>query len=165
VKPLSADTIEKTCLRMWNMSEGDAYKLSFDLEKQQPVLVAYLAAVDTDILNQAEREMLFYLGTLVWQIMTDQNKNLPGINENAILQCEETNLKLADSLKKADTMSFSDVVKNILKNYNQPEVFRYIVAILLEEENDESPIRDENLGILMLDLKTIIDCFDKSIQT
>jgi hypothetical protein len=163
MKPLSAEIIEITCLRMWNMSEQDAMRLSFDLEKQQPVLVAYLAAVDDGVLNQSEREMLFYLGTLVWQIMTDQNNHLARISEDSLLRCEQANLKLASSLKNANTLSFAEVIKGILKNYGQPEVFRYIVAILLEEEKDESPIRDENLGIIMLDLKTVIDCFDQSV--
>jgi hypothetical protein len=160
MEPIPAELVEKSCSEFWSLSEQEAFRLSFKLEKQQPLLVAYLAAVDRDILNQAERERLFYLGTLVWQIMLDQNKNLPMISEDKLLGCEKANLKIAASLKNANTTRFAEVIKTILKDYGQPEVFRYIIAALLEEEEEEeSQIRDEILGIIMLDLKTVIDCF------
>jgi hypothetical protein len=160
---IPAEQVEKTCERFWSLSEQEAFQLSFKLEKQQPLLVAYLAAVDREILNQAEREKLFYLGTLVWQILSDQNTNLLTINEDTLLSCERANLKIAESLKNAGKNSFAEVVKTVFKDCCQPEVFRYIVAALLEEEEeDESQIRDEMLGIMMLDLKTVIDSFHQS---
>ncbi len=62
---ITAESVEQVCTRMWNMSEGDAFKLSYLMEKEQPVLLAYLAAVDKNILNQPERELMFYLATAV----------------------------------------------------------------------------------------------------
>jgi hypothetical protein len=160
---ITAERVEKVYTDFCGMSEQKAFQLSYDLEKKQPVLAAYMTAVDSQILNQAEREMLFYLGTLVWQIMLDQNENLPKINEDTLLNCENINLKTASSLKAAGKLTFAEVIKSILNDFEQPEVFRYIVAALLnEEENEESVIRDEMLGILILNLKTIIDCFNKS---
>lgn len=160
---IPAEQVEKTCEKFWSLSEQEAFQLSFKLEKQQPLLLAYLLAVDQDILNQAEREKLFYLGTLVWQIMSDQNKDLPMIRDDTLLGCEEVNLKIAESLKNANTIRFAEVVKTIFKDYCQPEVFRYIIAALMEEEEeDECQIRDETLGIIMLDLKTVIDSFNQS---
>jgi hypothetical protein len=160
---ITAEKVEKVYTDFCGMSEQKAFQLSYDLEKKQPVLVAYMTAVDSKILNQAEREMLFYLGTLIWQIMLSQNADLPMIKEDTLLDCEKLNLKMASELKEAGKLSFAEVIKSILDNFGQPEVFRYIVAVLLnEEENEESLIRDEMLGILMLNLKTIIDCFDQS---
>jgi hypothetical protein len=157
---IATDRIEKICTKMWNMSEQEAFKLSFRMEQEQPSLVSYLTIVDRDYLNQSEREMLFYLGTVIWQIMSD-SKRQPAIKEETLLNCEKENLKLAESLKLADNIKFAGVIKSILNNCEQPEVFRYVVAALLEEEDDESPIRDQSLGIIMLDLKTVIDSFNR----
>jgi hypothetical protein len=163
---IKAEKVEKIYADFCVMSEQKAFQLSYDLEKNQPVLTAYMTAVDSKILNQAEREMLFYLGTLIWQIMLNENEDLPMIKEDTLLDCEKVNLKIAASLKDSGKLSLAEVIKTILGNFRQPEVFRYIVAILLnEEENEESFIRDEMLGILMLNLKTIIDCFDQSPST
>jgi hypothetical protein len=158
---ITADTVEKTYTRMWNMPEQEAYKLSYVMQKEQPLLAAYLAAVDEDVLNKDEREVLFYLGTVIWQIMSSGEKPLPKIKEDALLTIEKENLKIAESLKSSNTVTFAEVIKRILRDYHQPEVFKYVVATLIEEDDEECNIKDEHLGIIMLDLKTVIDVFDQ----
>jgi hypothetical protein len=158
---ISADIIEKVYTKMWNMSEPDAYRLSYAMQKEQPLLVAYLTAVDKDILNQEEREVLFYQGTVIWQIMVEARKPLPQITEDTLLLLESENLRLSESLKNAGTVNFAEFLKRVLKDYGQPEVFRYVLSALLDQDNEDCVIRDENLGIIMLDLKTVIDCFDQ----
>jgi hypothetical protein len=64
-------------------------------------------------------------------------------------------------LKQGDNVSFSAVVKCLLSDYRQSELLRYVIAGLMECETEENEVRDENLGILILDLKTVIDCFDQ----
>jgi hypothetical protein len=161
MKVISADDVEKVYVKMWNMSEQDAFRLSYAMQEEQPLLVAYLAAVDKDILNQEEREVLFYQGTVIWQIMSEAQKPLPQITEDKLLRIESENLCLSESLKNAGTWKFAEVIKRILKDYGQPEVFRYVLSALLDQDNEDCVIRDENLGIIMLDLKTVIDCFDQ----
>jgi hypothetical protein len=161
MKRISVETVEQVYTRLWEMSEAEAFQLSYVLEKEQPLLLAYLAAVDEGILNQAEREVMFYQATAIWQIMSHGKKSLPQVQEADLMYAESENLKIADSLKDADTVSFAEVVKRILQDCSQPEVFRYVVAALLDQDNEDCVIRDENLGIIMLDLKTVIDCYDR----
>ncbi len=158
---ISAEVVEKLFTKMWNMSEQEAFRLSYVMQKEQPLLVAYLAAVDKEILNQEEREVLFYQGTVIWQIMSEARNPLPKITEDTLLHMESENLHLSESLKNAGTVSFAEVIKRILKDYGQPEVFRYVLSVLLDQDNEDCVIRDENLGIIMLDLKTVIDCFNQ----
>jgi hypothetical protein len=158
---ISAETVEKIYIQMWNMSEPEAFRLSYTLEKEQPLLVAYLAAVDKDILNQAEREVLFYLGTVVWQIMAQGKGLLPPISEECLLKVEAANNSIARGLESEHTIDFAGVVKKILKKCRQSEVLRYIIATLMDEDSCDNDIRDENLGFIILDLKTVIDCFDQ----
>jgi len=156
---IPANVVEETYEKTLKMSEQEAFKLSYTWQKEQPLLVAYLAAIDEGILNQSERELLFYLGTIVWQIMSASPQTLPKITEEDLLRIEKENFNLAESFRKADTVTFAEVVKKILPTYGQPEVFRYVVAALMEDDNED--IRDENLGIIILDLKTIIDCLNQ----
>ena len=157
---ISASTVEKIYAQMWNMSEQEAFRLSFTLEKEQPVLVAYLAAVDKEVFNQAEREVLFYLGTVIWQIMSYVKSPLPPIDEDRLLHCEESNNLVARSLENSQTVAFAEVIKVILKDCRQSEVLRYIIATLMDEDSTDNDIRDENLGFIILDLKTVLECFD-----
>jgi hypothetical protein len=158
---ISAETVEKIYIQMWNMGEQEAFRLSYTLEKEQPLLVAYLAAVDTDILNQAEREVLFYLGTVVWQIMAQGRRVLPPISEESLLKVEAINNSIARGFETENTVDFARVVKKILKECRQSEVLRYIIATLMDEDSSDNDIRDENLGFIILDLKTVIECFDQ----
>jgi hypothetical protein len=145
---------------MWNMSEGDAFKLSYLMEKEQPVLLAYLAAVDKNILNQPERELMFYLATAVWQIMSSDKQPLPSLNEEQLLRFENINSRLGVLLTQLANPTFAETVKTMLKDCRQPEVLRYMIAVLMDEEPNQSEIREENLGFIILNLKTVIEAFD-----
>ncbi len=158
---ISAENVEKAYAAICGLTEQEAYRLSYDFQKYQPLLVAYLTAVDKDILNQEERELLFYLGAVVWKIMSSEDKITPGANEDRLLSIENANQKIADSLRTTDSVKFADVVKKLLKACHQPEVLRYVIAALMDEDNAENSVRDENLGIIILDLKTIIEYLDR----
>jgi hypothetical protein len=158
---IPAEKVEMIFEKMWNMSEQEAFKLSYVMEKEQPLLLAYLAAVDKDLLNQQEREMLFYLGTVVWQVMAASFSPLSTIGEKHLLACEQANNQLAQSLKSDDARTFAATVKKILKECRQAEVMRYVIAALMDEDSAENTVRDENLGFIILNLKTVIECFDQ----
>jgi len=51
-------------------------------------------------------------------------------------------------------------MRNRPKGYGQPEVLKHVVEALMEEPEEGCLIRDANKGIMFLDLKTVIDCFD-----
>lgn len=160
MKPVPAEIIEKTLSRMWSMSESEAFRLSHEMQKEQPVLVAYLASVDCDLLNEAEKEILFYYGSLVWQIMKASGQTLPKISEESILNFEKANLLAAESLRVADNVTFLRVITSLLEGYNQQLAFRYVIGALMEEDKESEKIRDESVGPILMDLKTVIDCFD-----
>ena len=48
----------------------------------------------------------------------------------------------------------------MISGYSQPEVLKYVVEAIMEQPDEDCVIRDENLGVMFLDLKTVIDCFD-----
>ncbi len=158
MKPISADIVKSTWQRMAAMPPLEAPKLVDRMGQEQPVVMAYLMAVDHDLFNQEEREQLFYLGLVVWQIMSQGSAPLSRVTEKALDKAEEANMKMIESLMEAAEPDFTETTRTMIDNYGQPEVLRYVVEALVEAAEDED-IRDENMGIMMLDLKTVIDCF------
>ena len=69
--------MEKTWQRIGGMNPEEMPPLINIMKEQQPLILAYLMAVDHDVLNQDERELLLYLGVVVWQIMSQGSKQLP----------------------------------------------------------------------------------------
>jgi hypothetical protein len=160
VDKISAENVEQEYAAICGLTTQEALCMSSDFQKNQPLLVAYLSAVDKDILNQEEREILFYLGAVAWKIMFSLSKKTQEANQDRLLNIESANQKLAESLRTTDSVKFADVVKVLLKDSSQPEVLRYIIAALMDEDNAENSVRDENLGIIITDLKTVIEYLD-----
>ncbi len=162
MKPISLDIVEKT----WNEIGGQAPEKGQEMinrmSEQQPIVLAYLMSTGEEVLNQDEKELLLYLGVVVWQMMSQGASSLPEITSEMIDEAEDVNMKMIEYLEGEPETAFMDTVEKMINNYNQPEVLRYVLEALMEEEPEEDCIiRDENIGIIMIFLKTVIDCFDK----
>lgn len=70
MKPISSDIVEKTWEKMEETPPQKAWEIIEVMRRQQPFVLAYLMAVGGDMFNQAERELLLYLGVVIWQIMS-----------------------------------------------------------------------------------------------
>ena len=79
---ITSEIVEETWKRMAAMSGREAQELAKLFVKQQPVVASYLLVVDSDVLNQDERQLLFYLGTVVWQMMSQGKTPLPTVTED-----------------------------------------------------------------------------------
>ncbi len=161
MKPISSDIVEKTWEKMGGMSPQEAQKMINLMSKEQPLILAYLMAVDDDILNQDERQLLLYLGVVVWQIMLQGDIPLLKVTEQILDNAEESNMKLLEYLEGESNTGFIDTMEKIVDNYSQSKVLKYVIEALMEEPEEGCLIREENKGIMMLDLKTVIDCFNK----
>lgn len=118
-------------------------------------------AAGSDIFNLDERELLLYLGVVVWQIMSKGSTSLPKIKVKTLDKIENLNMKMIEYLKGKSYIEFIDNAENIINNYSQPEVLKYVIEALMEETEEGCLIRDENKGIVAIYLKTVNDCLNK----
>lgn len=159
MQPISAEIVEKTWRKQAQMSPEEIPRLVNRMAKQQPALMAYLMAVDQDILNREEQELQFYLGIAVWQMMEQGDKKLAKVTEKRIEEMEQKNEEMLEYLEKEP--EFEKTVEMIFGDYNQKEVLRYVFEALFEEEDEEENIREGMKGIIGINLKTVIDCLDQ----
>ncbi|MBM3128597.1 MAG: hypothetical protein FJ009_08230 [Chloroflexi bacterium] len=160
MKPISAEIVETTWKRIAGFSAREGKTLAEKFAAEQPVVMTYLMAVDGDLFNEDERELLFYLGAVVWQMMAQGDAPLPQVTEQMIDQAEAANQATLESLVDASEDDARAAMAQMLQEYTQPEVFKYVVTALMEATQEEG-IRDENLGVLMVNLKTVIDCLNR----
>ena len=160
MKAISTESVEQTARRIENLSVRQGEQLTQKFMEEQPLVMAYLMAVDNDSLNEEEREWLFFLGTAVWQMMTQGDASLPQVTEQTIEQVEAANQRTFEALAGGLDGDARTAMENLLRDYNQPAVLKYLITALMESAQNES-IRQDNLGVLMLDLKTVIDCFNE----
>ena len=144
MNPISSDIVEKTWKKVGGITPLKAQKMIDLMGKEQPLILAYLMASGDDILNQNERELLLYLGVVVWQIMSQGTTPLPEIADEILDEVENSNIKILENLEDESEAGFIETVETLMNNYNQPEVLRYIIEALMEESEEGCLIRDEN---------------------
>ena len=88
------------------------------------------------------------------------NRPLPMVTEKILDKVVDGNLKMAEYPRGETEAGFEEASRKIIENYGQPEILRYVVEAITVNTEESQPIREGNKGIMLLDLKTIIDCFD-----
>ena len=161
MNPIPANVVEKTLNEMMEMSHQGAPKMIKRMTKPQPFILAYLLAVGHDIFNQEEQELFVFLGVVIWRIMSQGDTPLPKVTEEIIDEAEDANFKMLEYLEGESEADFNETTENMLTNYNQQEVLRYVLEAIMEEPEDDFEIREDNKGMMMIYLKTVIDCLDR----
>jgi len=161
MEPISSEIVQETWKKIGKMSPLEIPQMAYRMQEEQPIILAYLLAAGRDILNQDERELLLYLGVVVWRMMSQGSRPLTKITEDILNKMERSNMKMIEYLEDESEAGFMDATKKMIENYPQREVLKYAVEALMEEQEEGCVIRDENKGTIMLCLKTVIDCFDR----
>ncbi len=162
--PLTYDEIDDSWNEMGELYIDDVPKLVNKLGKEQPFILTYLMATGSDILNQHERETLLFLGVMIWHIVSKIAPDTPEISGD-ILDCsEEKNMEMLEYLSGEPETDFMDTVAKIMSKYHQSELLRYIIDRLLEEPDKGIELSEDNIGMIVIYLKTIIDCLDLAIN-
>ncbi|MEW5898931.1 MAG: hypothetical protein AB1652_07140, partial [Bacillota bacterium] len=143
MNPISSEIVEKTWKKVGSMSPLQGQKMINQMSKQQPVILAYLMAAGDDLLNGDERELLLYLGVVVWQIMLQGDAPLPKVTEKALDKTERKNIKILEHFAGKSLDQMEKGVEEMLRNYNQREVLKYVVEALMEEPEEGCFIREE----------------------
>lgn len=161
MNPISSEIVEKTWKEIGGQSPETAPEMIKHMTKKQPVILAHLMASGHDILNRDERELLLYLGIVIWQIMLQGDTPLPKVTEKTLEDIDKSNMKMLEYLEGESDTGFIETTEQLFKDYLQPEVLKYVIEAIMEEPHEDCQIRDEYKGIMVIYLKTIIDCFNK----
>ncbi|MBN1604932.1 MAG: hypothetical protein JW915_25215 [Chitinispirillaceae bacterium] len=159
--PLSLELINDRWKLIENMSLEEVPDLITDLGQNQPYILTYLVATGSDILNEKEREMLLFLGIMVWNISKHQISEQIEISSEELIYFERKNILMLEYLSGEPENDFFCTVERIMSRYHQHSFLKYIIDILMEDSRDEScGIRQENIGMIVIYIKSLIDCFD-----
>lgn len=160
---LTIDEIDQYWNEMDKLELDDVPTLVNNLGKKQPYILTYLMATGNDILSQPEREALLFMGVMIWYIVGHIVPEVPEISGDTLDDCENKNLEMLEYLAGEPESEFMDTVERIMAKYHQAEFLRYIIDRLLEEPEKGIEISEDNMGMMVIYLKTIIDCLDSAI--
>ena len=159
---LTTEMIDQQWRSIENIDLDEVPLLIEMLGKDQPFILTYLMATGADVLNQKEREVLLFMGIMIWNITKDCAKiKKVEISTQELYLNEEKNISMLEYLAGEPESDFLKTVEKILTKYHQNSLLKYIIDRLMEDLNEDAAgIREENIGMIAIYLKTIIDCFD-----
>lgn len=157
---LSLDEIELLWQEMSAMKREDAPQLIEMMKMSQPDTVTYLLASGEDLLNPEERELIFFMGVLIWRVVTTLRSDIPTINMSQLIESESKNITMLEYLDGEPDGDFFSTVETIMAGYNQSELLRYVMKRLVEESDASGKSNNDHVGIIVIFLKTFIDCLD-----
>ena len=160
MRSLTFDDIDPLWEEMAAIEPDQVPELMHHIGEVQPHVVSYLLGINDDILSDPEREMVFYLGVIIWRILDRIGFRYDEISLDTLLEKEETNFKMLEYLAGEPDAEFTGTVGRIMDNYNQSELLRYIIDRIIQEPLNDAEMVDDHVGIMVIYLKTFIDCFD-----
>jgi hypothetical protein len=169
MKEVPVPVVKKVWGKMKKLSQPTGVKLMEQMSREQPALLTYLHSVDEDSLSAEERGILVFLGLVIWQAMKQAGGTLPQVSEEAMIQAESATLKSLESLtpRREDG---SGGINDLIEACGQGELMDLALDALLEAagcDDDQSGaggeeaagplVRPENVSLLLLNLKTVVD--------
>jgi len=161
LKVISQEKIEEIWERINYCSLEEGLKIGEEMQKEQPYVAVYLLAVEGDKFNSDERSLLFFLGYVVWQTMREGDTPLAMVTEEDLEKIEEETFSKIEELEGKPLRAFEEYALSFIDSYRQINLFKFIMDALMEELEEEEDIREENIWLMALYLKVVIDCFDR----
>ena len=163
MQTIAAEIVEDTWKKMAAMPLDEMPKLMECMESEQPEIMAFLMAIDGDVLNQDERELLFYLGLVVWQIMRQGTPRPKRVGAKRLDELMVSTEKVVEKFMNESVGDFMVLMSRAIKEHHQINVLRYIVEALFEVDDDTeyTETREEMKGVVFKNLKIVLDALDQ----
>jgi len=163
MQTISEEIVERTWKKMANMPLDEVPGIIRRMEKEQPIILAFLMGIDDEVINQDERGLLLHLGATICEVMRQGAPRPKRVSEKRMDQFIERTDKMLEYFLEEAPENFEDSVRLIYQNHNQVNVLRYAVEALfeLDDEAESSEVRDEMKGLLFMHLKTVVEALDQ----
>lgn len=159
-EPISFETVTEVWQGMCLSDDADAKDYTQQMSKEQPILQYYLLDLEGLPFNPNEGEIIHYVGLVTWQIMKRGKRRLRKVRIRDLEKAEDANLEFMEILASDTEADFYSAVWSMIEGYPEPEVLRYVVEAIMEEDKEDSeeiPIREEYRGLAFLHLKVLLD--------
>jgi hypothetical protein len=147
--PISYEIVTETWESLAETPIEEAKALVDLMELEQPTVMHYLLDLENSPFDQVEKEIIFYIGTVIWQVMKQSEQPANTVRTEDIKQVEEANYKFLDMLANDTQADFLSATQDLVDHYDEPEVLRFILEALMDDEgyeeySDEHEFDDED---------------------
>lgn len=160
---ISEERVAGTAEEISGMGMEEMQQLAARMQSEQPFLMVYLLAVSQrEELTDEESELFFFVGIVIWQLMQECENGRRKITEEILDKAERANETLLEKIGADSQGDFVSAAESVALDSQEPEVFRYIVESVMEDEDgdpESPPFSEKHLGVAFLHLKIVLDAF------
>lgn len=160
--PIPEALVEETWQEVASFGLDRAHREMTKVSKNQPELVTFVMEFTQD-LDQEVRELGTYMTFVVYRMFQKSSlKKIKKISAEEIIASYEANEDLIESLEGIHE-KFLDRIARVQLSA-QPYVMGYVAETLIEAPEEEDPVAlsEEDIALLFLLLKTVVDVLDKA---
>lgn len=141
------------------------YRNLKELHVNQPLIMTYLMVAEKNIMNEDERQALYYLGGFAARVLFDELAPIPEVTENEWDQARELNLKMIGFIGSELTPEdFIRSLQDVIITHRQSDLLAFVTELLMRDPLFARVIREDNVWRIFTHLKVVIDCLDKAGQ-
>ena len=130
-----------------------------DLEREYPAIVAYLGEIEEEVINTSERNLLLSAILMGYHIIRSSGENGQPVDRELLDRQLRWNLEVICLMDGEDEDEEMDPLYDFYAGLNdQPEIMFYIVSFIYGAPGQGIIDREDNLHVLALHAKTIMDC-------
>lgn len=158
---ISGKIIDRIWKQINEATEEEGQRLLDVMAKQQPFIVAYLMAVEETLMGEEERGHLILIGLILWKVISEQKADLRQVTMDDLEAAETRNLKFLEEMEEGSEMDHLAGLQNLLATYNQMPLLSAAIESLMAEHEEAPELANENIGLALLHLKSVLDCLDQ----
>ena len=152
MKTVSPEIIDQVDLWLDDLEDEHHFERLMDqLSEDQPILFAYLMTMGESDFNDDEKELMFFLGLVIWQAMLKANPSLKELSETRLEKVQADNVSVLELTTEDPETDLEAAFRAMLSNYNQPNLLEYVIDVLFSPDN--GLVDDKNIGPMLSFLK------------
>ncbi len=161
---ITEDKIKEIVGGLNSLGNDPLTRLFEKMDAQQHYITEYLFEVEGDYLNEDERDLLISFTTLGWHIINETLKIEREINDDELSARLDYNADLLHEIEN-EMKDFDEALSNIFNEDNdEPFLMLFLMGLVIDRPPEYGgTIREEMVPVIIMHIKTVMDCLLASI--
>lgn len=161
MKTISQELIDAVWDEAMATPPEEAQEKFQSLFEAQPCIAAFLLYVEEELLPPEDQGMVLMIGYCVVKTMLEQGNIDREIEQEEIEEAERKNMAALEAIEEGSDFDFAEHVSKLMSTYPQAPLLSTVLQALMEDHEEDPDNAPENIGMIFLSFKAIIDCLDR----
>ncbi|MFW6151509.1 MAG: hypothetical protein ACOC6C_00880 [Verrucomicrobiota bacterium] len=164
MRTVTHEEIQASIDSVHNMTESQTRKFMLRMQKEQPYIQVYVAAICErgEFENENDADAVANLSSIVWRSMRRAAGGpLVKVKGHEIEKREEQIMQLYRYAEGEPESNWPNMVQAWMEGYNQRPLLEFVLDSLMPPENPYG-VTEEGSGMIFTYVKVIIDCLDNA---